>query len=184
MIEFVNFLAFRKYIITTSFFHTFHPRSRFLVNTDHICQQLKTKTILKGFKTHQSLIVKQKHIKYMNQRTSKNTVTLTSDLLQIKKIIQNGNFIRYAYLFHFLTSMFTIYWFSRHLPHSISAMIGPLLIPSLLPFLCLFWSTCKGRAIIRKWRPLILEYCFHKQITVTNTWYQFGSKSTWLLNIS
>lgn len=112
MIEFVNFLAFRKYIITTSFFHTFHPRSRFLVNTDHICQQLKTKTILKGFKTHQSLINKQKHIKYMNQRTSKNTVTLTSNLLQIKKIIQNGNFIRYAYLFHFLTSMFTIYWFS------------------------------------------------------------------------
>lgn len=86
----------------------------------------------------------------MNQRTSKNTVTLTSDLLQIKKIIQNGNFIRYAYLFHFLTSMFTIYWFSRHLPHSISAMIGPLLIPSLLPFLCLFWSTYKGRAIIGK----------------------------------
>lgn len=85
MIEFVNFLAFRKYIITTSFFHTFHPRSRFLVNTDHICQQLKTKTILKGFKTHQSLINKQKYIKYMNQRTSKKTVTLTSNLLQIKK---------------------------------------------------------------------------------------------------
>lgn len=150
MIEFVNFLAFRKYIITTSFFHTFHPRSRFLVNTDHICQQLKTKTILKGFKTHQSLINKQKHIKYMNQRTSKKNCNPNKQFTPDKKIIQNGNFIRYAYLFHFLTSMFTIYWFSRHLPHSISAMIGPLLIPSLLPFLCLFWSTYKGRAIIGK----------------------------------
>lgn len=152
MIEFVNFLAFRKYIITASFSHTFHPRSRFLVNTDHICQQLKTKTILKGFKTHQSLInTVSKNIKYTNQRTSKNTVTLTSDLLHIKNISEWKFYpICLRYLFHFLTSMFTIYWFSRHLPHSISAMIGPLLIPSLLPFLCLFWSTYKGRAIIGK----------------------------------
>lgn len=103
MIEFVNFLAFRKYIISTSFFfHTFHPRSRFLVNTDHICQQLKTKTILKGFKTHQSLINKQKHIKYMNQRTSKNTVTLTSDLLQIKKNNSEWKFYPICLPFSFL----------------------------------------------------------------------------------
>lgn len=102
MIEFVNFLAFRKYIITTSFFHTFHPRSRFLVNTDHICQQLKTKTILKGFKTHQSLINKQKHIKYMNQRTSKNTVTLTSDFLQIKKNNSEWKFYPICLPFSFL----------------------------------------------------------------------------------
>lgn len=102
MIEFVNFLAFRKYIITTSFFHTFHPRSRFLVNTDHICPQLKTKTILKGFKTHQSLINKQKHIKYMNQRTSKNTVTLTSDFLQIKKNNSEWKFYPICLPFSFL----------------------------------------------------------------------------------
>lgn len=104
MIDFVNFLAFRKYIITTSFFHTFHPRSRFLVNTDHICQQLKTKTILKGFKTHQSLINKQKHLtgKYMNQRTSKNTVTLTSDLLQIKKNNSEWKFYPICLPFSFL----------------------------------------------------------------------------------
>lgn len=102
MIEFVNFLAFRKYIITTSFFHTFHPRSRFLVNTDHICQQLKTKTILKGFKTHQSLINKQKHIKYTNQRTSKNTVTLTSDFLQIKKNNSEWKFYQICLPFSFL----------------------------------------------------------------------------------
>lgn len=104
MIEFVNFLAFRKYIITTSFFHTFHPRSRFLVNIDHICQQLKTKTILKGFKTHQSLINKQKHLtgKYMNQRTSKNTVTLTSDLLQIKKNNSEWKFYPICLPFSFL----------------------------------------------------------------------------------
>lgn len=103
MIEFVNVLAFRKYIITTtSFSHTFHPRSRFLVNTDHICQQLKTKTILKGFKTHQSLINKQKHIKYMNQRTSKNTVTLTSDFLQIKKNNSEWKFYPICLPFSFL----------------------------------------------------------------------------------
>lgn len=102
MIEFVNFLAFRKHIITTSFFHTFHPRSRFLVNTDHICQQLKTKTILKGFKTHQSFINKQKHIKYMNQRTSKNTVTLTSDFLQIKKNNSEWKFYPICLPFSFL----------------------------------------------------------------------------------
>lgn len=102
MIEFVNFLAFRKYIITSSFFHTFHPRSRFLVNTDHICQQLKTKTILKGFKTHQSLINKQKHIKYTNQRTSKNTVTLTSDFLQIKKNNSEWKFYPTCLPFSFL----------------------------------------------------------------------------------
>lgn len=151
MIEFVNFLAFRKYIITTSFFHTFHPRSRFLVNTDHICQQLKTKTILKGFKTHQSLINKQKHIKYMNQRTSKNTVTLTSDFLQIKKNNSEWKFYPICLPFSFLDiNVYNLLVQCCHLPHSISAMIGPLLIPSLLPFLCLLWSTYKRRAIIGK----------------------------------